>query len=249
MRGGGPGLAAFSLLGLALVLAAAALLTLRPWDSGSGSTALRLADPPRLETGLGDATAVAPAGGPAIAEARVAPVGSAVPAIDPISVREPVSIPQLAVAPARPVAVSRSVDVPSPPAESAPPAAPVAPPQEPQPAPAPPPPSLPVSAPVPAPTSPGAVSSAGGGAEEEGEVGREADRVVEACEGEEHSILIAFDDETLEPLEILIRHRDEEGEESEVRFEGDALGEALELVELLVAVEGCEWTEVEPVSS
>jgi hypothetical protein len=232
---------------LVLVLAAAALLTLRPWDSGSDSTALQLPDPPQLETGLGDAIAVAPGGGPAIAGARVVPAGIAVPVIDTAAVQGPVSIPQLAVAPARPVAVSRSAGVPSPPAGTAPPAAPTAPAPAatPQPTPAPPPASLPVSAPPPA--SPPPASSAGGGAEEEeGEEG--AAPLVEACEGEEYAIFVSFDAETMEPLEVLIRHLDEEGEESEVRFEGDAIDEALELVDLLVAVEGCEWTEVEPTS-
>lgn len=227
-----------------LVLAAGALLTLRPWDSGSDSTALQLPDPPQLETDLGDAIAVAPGGGPAIADARVAPAGIAVPVVDPIDVQGPVTIPKLAVSPARPVAVSRSVDVPSPPVGTAPPAAPTAPAPAPapQPTPVPPPESLPVSAPTP--VSPPPVSSAGGGTEEE-EGEEEAAPLVEACEGEEYAIFVSFDAETMEPLEVLIRHLDEEGEESEVRFEGDALDEALELVALLVAVEGCEWTEVE----
>jgi hypothetical protein len=229
---------------LVLVLAAAALLTLRPWDSGSDSTALQLPDPPQLETDLGDAIAVAPGGGPAIADARVAPAGIAVPVVDPIDVRGPVTIPKLAVSPARPVAVSRSVDVPSPPVGTGPPAPPAAPAPAPQPTPAPPPPpaSLPVAAPTP--VSPPPASSAGGGAEEEGE--EEAAPLIEACEGEKYAIFVSFDAETMEPLEVLIRHLGEEGEESEVRFEGDAIDEALELVDLLVAVEGCEWTEVEP---
>ncbi|HEX7293754.1 MAG TPA: hypothetical protein VF259_04350 [Solirubrobacterales bacterium] len=229
------------------MLAAATLLTLRPWDSDSDSTALQLPDPPRYEAGLGDAIAAAPGGGPAIAGARVAPAGIAVPVVDPVAVPGPVSIPQLAVSPARPVSVSRSVDVPSPPAGTAPPAAPAPTPTTPAPQPAPPlQTSLPVSTPTP--VSPPPVSSAGGGAEEEGEGEEEAVPVVEACEGEEYSIFVSFDAETMEPLEVLIRQLDEDGEESEVSFEGEALDEALELVDLLVAVEGCEWTEVEPAS-
>jgi len=120
-----------------LVLAAAALLILRPWDSGSDSTALQLPDPPQLETGLDDRIAVAPGGGPAIAAARVAPAGIAVPVVDPAAVPGPVSISQVAVSPARPVAVSRQVSVPPPaPAPAAPVvpvAAPVAPPSIPAP--------------------------------------------------------------------------------------------------------------------
>jgi len=120
------------------VLAVAALLILRPWDSGSDSTPLQLPDPPQLETGLGDGIAVAPGGGgPAIADARVAPGGIAVPVVDPDAVPDPVSISQLAVSPARPVAVSRQVSVPAP-APGPSPAAPV----------------VPVAAPVEAPSTP-----------------------------------------------------------------------------------------------
>ncbi len=148
MRGGGPGLAALSLLGLAFVLAAAALLTLRPWDSGSDSTPLQLPDPPRHEADLGDAIAVAPGGGPAIADAHAVPAGVAVPVVDPGAVPDSVPISQVAVSPARPVAVSRQVPAPAPAPEPATPVVPVAAPVEAPPAPA------PVSSPAPAATPP-----------------------------------------------------------------------------------------------
>lgn len=133
------------------VLAAAALLILRPWDSDSDSTPLQLPDSPQLETGLGDGIAVAPGGGgPAIADARVAPAGAAVPVVDSPAVPDPVSIAQVAVSPARPVAVSRQVSVPAPAPAPAVPVIPVVAPVEASPAPAPAPsPALPAVPPAP----------------------------------------------------------------------------------------------------
>lgn len=120
------------------VLAAAALLILRPWDSGSDSAPLQLPDPPRFEAGLGDGIAVAPGGGrdgPAIADARAVPAKIAVPVVDPPPVSDPISLSQVAVSPARPVAASRPVSVPVP--APATPVVPVAAPVEAPPAPAP----------------------------------------------------------------------------------------------------------------
>lgn len=129
------------------VLAAAALLILRPWDSGSDSTPLQLSDPPQHETGLGDGIAVAPGGGgPAIAGARVATAGIAVPVVDPAAAPDSVSISQLAVSPARPVAVSRQVSAPSPATAVVPVAAPAEVPVTPAPSPAP---ALPVASTAP----------------------------------------------------------------------------------------------------
>jgi hypothetical protein len=224
---------------LLIVLAGAAMLALRPWESDS--VPLELPPAPRFEADVGDATPVAPGDGPALAEARVATPGYAVAMGDPVAVPARMSVPQLAVSPARPVAVSEPVAAPAPPPPPpAPPAAPAVPvAAPPQPAAASPTPEpVPVSTPV-APSRPPILSGDDGGVG--GEDGEESPPV-EVCEGEEYVIAISLDAETMEPVEVVVRRLDEGEVEDELRFDGDELEDALELAALLAAAEDCEWT-------
>lgn len=104
----------FSLLALLLVLAAAALISLRPWESDSVGPQLQVS--PEVEAGLGDAIALAPgrsAASPAVAGAHVA--AYSVPEIEPVAVREPAPVPRVAISRGRALSVARPVSLPAPP--------------------------------------------------------------------------------------------------------------------------------------
>jgi len=89
-----------------------ALASLRPWETDSVAPQVWIS--PEVGIGLDDSVALAPAGGPGIAAARVAPSGyDAAIAKVPVAVPENVSAPVLDVAAARPVSVSQPATVPA----------------------------------------------------------------------------------------------------------------------------------------
>jgi Polysaccharide lyase len=110
------------------VLAAAALISLRPWEADSVTPQLQVS--PEVEAGLGDAIALAPgrsADSPAVAGAEV--VAYSIPEAEPVAIPEPVSVQQVGISPGRPVSRTWPVSLPAtppPPGPQAPPAVPVA---------------------------------------------------------------------------------------------------------------------------
>ncbi len=128
----------FSLLALALLLVAAVLDTLRPWESDSVGPQLQAL--PGVEAGLDDAIALAPgrsAVSPAVVSARSTPraAGKSVPEVEPVVIKEPTLVSGVAISRGRPVSVAGPVSHPAPPSpeSQAPPTAPVAPLSEPVP--------------------------------------------------------------------------------------------------------------------
>ncbi len=108
------------------MLAAAALISLRPWEGDSVTPQMQIS--PEVETGLDDAIALAPgrsAGSPAVAGAQVA--AYSIPEIEPVTVREPAPIPRIGISPGRALSDVQPVSLPAPPPPEpqAPPAVPV----------------------------------------------------------------------------------------------------------------------------
>ncbi|HWM54347.1 MAG TPA: heparin lyase I family protein [Solirubrobacterales bacterium] len=96
------------------MLAAAALISLRPWETNSVTPQLRVS--PEVEAGLGDAIALAPgrsAVSPAVAGAQVA--AYSIPAIEPVTVREPAPISRIGISPGRALSDAQPVSLPAPP--------------------------------------------------------------------------------------------------------------------------------------
>ncbi len=127
------------------MLAAAALISVRPWETDSVAPQLQVS--PEVEAGLGDAIALAPgrsAASPAVAGAHV--VAYSIPEIEPVSIRGPAPAPRIGISPGRALSAARPVSLPAPPptGPQTPPAVPVAA----LPEPVPPPPSAPPVVPV-----------------------------------------------------------------------------------------------------
>ncbi len=127
------------------MLAAAALVSLRPWESDPVSPQLQVS--PEVEAGLDDAIALAPgpSASPAVAGARVA--AYSIPKVEPIVVKGPAPVPPVGISRGRPVSRTWPVSLPAtppPPGPQAPPAVPVAALSNP----APPPPAVPAVAPL-----------------------------------------------------------------------------------------------------
>jgi hypothetical protein len=206
--GGFPGLAVFSLLGFAVVLALIALLGLKPWEADSVEPRLKL---PGFEAAVGESVALPPERGAFVADATVVPLGAQplkTPAERPIEAEAPSTA--LAVAPARLVAVA---EVPSAPApepgagEEAPSVGATdgeAPPEGV---------SSPVSTSLPEP-EPGGPVTAGG-------------PILESCDGDKYVITIVLtpdaDEAEEASVEIVLQRFAEDGSVDELRLEGDLL--------------------------
>jgi hypothetical protein len=228
--------AAFCLLGLLLTLGAAALASLRPWESDSVAPGLSVT--PGLGAGVGEGPALGPANPGGVAAARVAPSSS--PGAVAAAVTAPprnAPQPELAVSTARAVGDSTAIPVSAPPAEA--PAAPA-----PAPNAAPP---VPVAAPAPAaaPTPPLLGGGSGGpvpsgGPEFEPEP---------ACEGDEYTVTIGYGSDAVGeefPVQILVARLEDDGSVSELHLEGD-LGDAEALIEQLSQEGNCVEVVFEPV--
>ena len=218
-----PGLAAFSLCGLMLVIGAIALAGLRPWATTSKAPQVSVA--PGVEGALGDAVAL---GRDRTGDAAGVGLEAAVPAT---LVAESAPAPNgygahVAVAQLQPVAVQ------SPPPPPAPQSEPAVPPGAPQvPAGEPPSPS-PVAEPGPGPHGPIAAGALG-----------EPDEI---CEGDEFEALIRVDPAPIPGatgVEIVIRPV-EGGDEDEVLLEGE-LSDLLDLLDSLIVEGDCVRVEVE----
>jgi hypothetical protein len=221
-----PGLAIFSLLGLAVLLAAIALVSLRPWEADSVDPHLSFSPG---TAALGDAVAVTPARHFRPAGTGGESLARAVPAVERMPVADE-SGPILAVAHAR---VVRAVTAPP----SAPPTSEPQPPASNQPTPAP-------AAPPPPQT---VVTGSGGSA------GGPSTAVVEVepkpgCEGDEYEVTIRFVAEAIPSdeaeVEIAIRRVALDGSESEIQLEGK-FGDVGDLLEQVISEEDCVAVRVE----
>lgn len=243
-RGGFPTIAVFSLLALSLILAAVALVGLKPWAADSLVPGLTIS--PGVGAALDDSTVASRPQPFGVEDARVAVAGPpAVDVAEPVAVSAPTEVegrypnPVLAVARARPVDGGTAIPVSSPPAAKPSPAPePVAVAPEPT---APAPPSEPIAPPLAA--SPGGGTGGGSGTAVVG--GPESD---ESCDGDEYVVTITLDagEGTGEPslVDILVQQLDSE---SGLHLEGD-LDDVRELVSMLIEEGNCVRVEVKLLS-
>lgn len=190
------------------------------------------------EAAVGDAAAVATAGGPRVADAEVARLGrSTTISVARVAAPEPPDRPVLALSPANVVLAAA-------PGSGATPPPPIPVPQPAQPAPAPAP--APAATPVPSAT-PGFVAG-GGGPGGGNTAGTPSPDPPPVCEGGEYEITIWLSPETTEEdeVEVLIRQIENDGSESEIDLSGE-LGDVYELIELLESEGNCVEVVVEPI--
>jgi hypothetical protein len=212
---------------LVVVLAAVALVSLRPWEADSVDPHLSVSPG---TAALGDAVAVTPDRPSRSAGAGGEGVARAVPVVERVPVAGEAE-PTLAVAQAR---VVSTVAAPSP----APPLPGPEPPATNQPAPSP-------EAPPPPQT---VVTGSGGGA------GGPGTAVIEVepkpgCEGDEYEVTIRFVAEAASSdeaeVEIVIRRVGRDGDESEIQLEGK-FGDVGGLLEQVISADDCVAVRVEP---
>jgi hypothetical protein len=248
--GGGPGLAVFALLALLLVLAGAALISLRPWESDSVTPHLQHT-PRDDDIGLDDAVALPPAREGAGKAVQVS-VGRSASVPETVKVSTGGSGGQkLGVSVGHPVGHSAPGPVSPAPVVPAPAPTPVA---LPEPEPAPGAEVVPVATTTPPTSSPGAVTAAGGAPEEGAESSGEGPEDeggettgIPVCEGEEYVVVAFFDDEAGEDeeatVDIVIHGLEDEVDEGDIHLDDLSLDEAHSLIDLLVFAGECELVE------